>query len=103
MTIISNCSSPSQSPKAQSQNPSVQTAIPNLSVETCFPSFISSTFQIRSSEEVTKIKQLVRERVWVRKKTDLVPLVHTTVPIWNAYLAHTLTPTIPWMLCVLTI
>lgn len=90
MTVISNCSTPSQWPKAQSQNPSVQTAITNLSVLheswnlfSILHFVYSSDKEFwRSNKEVTKIKQLVRDRVWVRKKTDLVP----SSPYHSAYL-----------------
>lgn len=89
LTVISNCSPLSQWPKAQSQNPA-QATITNLSIlheSWCLFSILrfvcSSDKELwRCTKEVTKIKQLVRDRVWARKKTDIVP----SCPYHSAYL-----------------
>lgn len=106
--VINNCSTPSQWPKAVSESFS-QAAITDLSIlqgrKNLFSilHFVcSSDKELCRSTKVTKIKQLVSDRVRVRKKTDLVPSVHSTVPIWNVYHTHPLNP-YSSLLCVLII
>ena len=87
-TVISNRSAPSHWPKAVSESFS-QAAITDLSILqgrrnlfSILHFVCSSDKELWRSTKVTKIKQLVSDRVRVRKKTDLVP----SGPFHSAYL-----------------
>lgn len=91
LTVISNCSAPSHWPRVQSQNPSSQVAIINLSILheswnlfSILHFVCSSDKELwRSTKEVTKIKQLVKRRSGLEKNQTMCLLCS---PYHSAYL-----------------